>query len=229
MAIDTSQAARLDALPEAGRSIGGNVTSILRKAIIDGVLRPGERLGQDELCARFGVSQAPVREALRRLEAEGLVEHRPNRGVYVLALEAEELLNVVAPTRVLVESYAIRRSLATEREALLTGLETILEQMRAAAAEGDFSAINDLDIAFHELPITLCEQPHTTQLWRAVMPRLRAEFTRLAPEQAIGEIVADHEAMFLAIRNGNRKRIESVLHDHAVTGTKRLLERAGVL
>lgn len=212
-------------LPDTARSIGGNVVAILRAAIINGDLHPGKRLGQDELCAEFGVSQAPVREALRKLEAEGLVEHRPNRGVFVLGIERDELLEVVAPTRVLLECYAIGRSLSSRPDDLLDGLSTILDAMKRAAKQDDLPLLNDLDVEFHELAISLSDQSHTMQLWRSIMPRLRAEFTRLAPAHArTDEIVDEHRRLLEAIRSKKTTTIRAAVHEHAVTATRELLD-----
>lgn len=220
----TSQNGRLPRLPDTGRSIGGGVTSILRAAIIDGRLGPGDRLGQDELCAELGVSQAPVREAFRSLEAEGLVEHRPNRGVFVLGLSRDELLEVVAPTRVLLECYAISQLLDTRAAEYVEALEGIIGAMEKAAADGDIDEVNDLDVAFHDVAILMCGEPHTTQLWRSIMPRLRAEFTRLAHTHSMNDIIDEHRTMLAAIRKGNRKAIRAAIHDHAVTTTRMLLD-----
>ncbi len=211
-------------LPDSGRSIGANVTALLRQAIIAGDLQPGHRLGQDELCAEFGVSQAPIREALRKLEADSLVEHRPNRGVFVLGLAPDELLDVVAPMRVLLEAYAIDKVLHAQPDAYTEGLAELIDEIRSAADAGDLPAVNDLDVEFHDLAIQLCGQPNILQLWRSIMPRLRAEFTRLAPRHSMANIVAEHEAIADAVRSGDRARIRSVLEEHAITSTRALLD-----
>ncbi len=224
MAIDETRRGRMPRLSETGRSIGGSVTALLREAIISGKLQPGDRLGQDELCAEFGVSQAPVREALRKLEADGLVEHRPNRGVFVLGLSRDELLSVVAPMRVLLETYAIDKVLSTDRDAYIRALEDLLDDMRKAAAARDLAKVNDLDVAFHDLAIQMCGQPNILQLWRSIMPRLRAEFTRLAPRHSMSDIISEHEAILAAVRSRSRRKIQAELHEHAVVGTKALLD-----
>lgn len=71
---------------QRGRTKADIVYEALQSAILSGQLEPGERLRQEEIAARWGVSQTPVREAFRRLEAEGLIEHEPNRGVVVRGL-----------------------------------------------------------------------------------------------------------------------------------------------
>lgn len=213
-------------LPDTARSIGGGVVAILRHAIIDGEIQPGTRLGQDELCEQFGVSQAPVREALRKLEAEGLVEHRPNRGVFVLGLERDELLEVIAPTRVLLERYAIMHSLQNKPDELLSGLARIVDTMTSAVARDDLQEMNDLDVEFHELAIRLSGQPHTMQLWSAIMPRLRAEFTRLAPVHSrITAILEEHTELLAAISSRSSRKIDAALREHAIDRTRVLLDQ----
>jgi DNA-binding GntR family transcriptional regulator len=82
------------------------VAADIRQAILDGVLKGGQQLGQDELAAHLGVSRIPVREALRQLEAQGFVTFFPNRGAVVSALSAEEILEI-SEARILLESHSL--------------------------------------------------------------------------------------------------------------------------
>lgn len=89
------------------RTIGQSVVEILRQAILRGALGPGQRLPQDDLARRMGVSRAPVRTALMQLEAEGLVTFEPHRGATVRTLSAERIVETFA-LRILLETNALR-------------------------------------------------------------------------------------------------------------------------
>ncbi|MTA67647.1 MAG: GntR family transcriptional regulator, partial [Actinobacteria bacterium] len=87
-----------------------NVAHALRESIISGDLAPGTQLKQNDISAKFNCSPGPVREAMRDLESEGLLEHYPNRGVFVSRISNREFLEMLAPTRLVLEKFALRDS-----------------------------------------------------------------------------------------------------------------------
>jgi DNA-binding GntR family transcriptional regulator len=117
------------------RSIGDMVYEVLREAVVSGAFSPGERLRQEALATAIGVSRLPVRAALVRLEAEGLLEFHPRRGYVVQSLTHREIAEIYE-LRELLETYALRKSMATmtpERVARLRDLAAALD----AEEEGD--------------------------------------------------------------------------------------------
>lgn len=122
----------------------------LREAILAGEFGPGERLSDVRIAQQLGTSRGPIREALKVLEADGLVVHRPHRGTFVLSLSLPELLDK-CELRVALETQAVRllaagpvpsRNLATLRH--------IEEALRRAAADEDHYAVSELDRQFHD-------------------------------------------------------------------------------
>jgi len=117
------------------RSIGDMVYDVMREAILSGAFSPGERLRQEALATAIGVSRLPVRAALVRLEAEGLVEFHPRRGYVVQKLTHREITEIYE-LRGLLETYALRKSMSTmtpERVARLRDLAAALDE----EAEGE--------------------------------------------------------------------------------------------
>ena len=100
----------------------------LRERIFSGALRAGERLKERELCRELDVSRTPVREALRRLEADGLVEIEPRRGGVVAGINAEEASEIYS-LGVLLESYAARLAAERATEADLAELDRLLDSV----------------------------------------------------------------------------------------------------
>lgn len=127
------------------RTISEMVLATLRRAIIDGTLASGEPIRQDQLAADFGVSRMPVREALRQLEAEGLVEFTPHRGAVVATIEARDILEI-CEIRVLLECYAIAKAATETDEASLQRAEDILDELDA---ETDVARWGELNRRFH--------------------------------------------------------------------------------
>lgn len=111
------------------------VTGVLREAIVTGVFSPGERLPQDQLAELLLVSRMPIRAALRQLDSEGLVVNVPHRGAKVRELSASELRELYE-LRVVVECFALRRSVRAARPADLLELAGLAESCEAAE-EGD--------------------------------------------------------------------------------------------
>src|SRR5690242_16250003 len=141
---------------------------LIRQAILDGELPAGARLKEDELAERLDVSRTPVREALRRLEAEGLVVHEPKRGAAVRAYSAGELDDMYR-LRALLEGYAARR--AAERMT-----PEVLEQLRASCerfkrlTRRRRVAIRDLareNMIFHELVLLAAGDPRLADMTRS--------------------------------------------------------------
>ena len=108
----------------------------LRSEILSGALVPGERLVEEQLTRRFGTSRAPLREAMRLLGQQGLVEHLPRRGVRVAQLSARDIEELFSLRDVL-ERFALRSALdAGPEPRLLDGLRVAVEEMERAAADG---------------------------------------------------------------------------------------------
>jgi DNA-binding GntR family transcriptional regulator len=120
----------------------------LRRAIIDGEMKPGERVHQEALAQRLGVSRVPIREALRALEAEGQVVNKQNRGYYVAELTVSELEEIYL-LRGLLEDEMNRRAVAHVDETIVKRLESLLAEMDDATKTRDVRRFVALNKEFH--------------------------------------------------------------------------------
>ncbi|HEY5832701.1 GntR family transcriptional regulator [Streptomyces sp.] len=203
------------------------VVDLLRDEIITGRVAAGEQLKQDHLCAALGVSPGPVREALRQLESEGLVEHFPNRGVFVTQVRTDEFINLLLPVRLAIETYAV--PLAAERMTpeRLDQLEGLVLTMERHADEGDLRAINEADVRFHELTVEACGSTHSLQLWHSVLPRIRAQIFRLAPRHRdLHEIAREHRDLLEALTHASPDDLRAAIEHHIVGTATELLRSA---
>lgn len=123
------------------RTASSAVTEALRQAIISGVLPAGLPLRQDVLAADFGVSRMPIRESIRRLESEGLVDFVPHQGAVVATLQPEEVLEI-AQMRLALESVALERSFARMRPADLDEAEEVLVLLDRAESLAERNRLN---------------------------------------------------------------------------------------
>lgn len=129
-------------------SINSAVTNSIRKAILSGKLAPGERLTEIALAKTFGVSRNPVREALRVLEVEGIVEINPRKGARVVLLSTEEIQEIIelrAELEGMSAKYAARRCTLEAR----TTLQDLLDKGNEAVEQNDIGRLVELNVAFH--------------------------------------------------------------------------------
>ena len=126
------------------------VFNTLRKAILKGELKPGERLMEIALAERLGVSRTPVREAMRKLELEGLVVMIPRRGAQVANI-TEKDLNDVLEVRIALENLSIENACTRMTEEQLEELWNAAKNFEATMAEGNLVKLAEADVAFHEV------------------------------------------------------------------------------
>jgi DNA-binding GntR family transcriptional regulator len=202
------------------RTVPGMITDSLREAILQGDLRGGEQLKQEELGARLGVSLSPIREALKNLEAEGLVQFYPNRGVVVVALSAEEAQEIFE-IRIFLESGALELSIPNLTKADLNQAEKLLIQ-------GDLEEYSDkwseLNWQFHEVIYQGAKKPRLLQLIRMmhnnVERYMRLYLTTMKYQVKSQE---EHRALLEACTAGNIEAGKTILRSHMEAASSSLL------
>jgi DNA-binding GntR family transcriptional regulator len=202
-------------------SVVDHVYAAIRERIISGRLPRGSRLHQEELAAELGVSRTPVREALRRLGAEGLVQMHTNRGARVADIEGAD---VVSPTqaRMVIEPGAAR--LAAARRAASDRMRAALATQRAVIPDVDrsFKANREFHLALVEASGNAFLLQFAEILW---VSRIGAPiYARQAETAARMELDADeHERIVEAIEAGDARRAETLTRRHLADALKRLL------
>jgi DNA-binding GntR family transcriptional regulator len=157
----------------------------LRRAIVAGELRPGQRIAQEQFAERVGVSIAPVREALRMLEQEGQVVYRPRRGYFVRELRIGDLEEIYELRRLL-EERAARAALPRIDAFALASIRRAADDCARAASRGEVAAQLEANRRFHFAILDGGAQPHTMRLihmlWEATEP-YRAMYYNSAGER----------------------------------------------
>lgn len=137
----------------------------LRRAIVAGELRPGQRVAQEQVAVRLGLSIAPVREALRVLEQEGQVTYKPRRGYFVTELRIEDLEEIYR-LRQLLEERAARHALPILDDDGLSRIRFAAEHCVTAAESGDVAGELSANRRFHLAILESDDQPHTMRVIR---------------------------------------------------------------
>ncbi len=193
------------------------VVARVRDMILDGRLSPGARLGEVELAGRLGVSRTPVREALNRLGAEGLVEHSPNRGARVATWTVAEIESVFE-LRSTLEPRLTALAVPAAREHDVETLAGLAEQMLAVGLPGpqqDLDAVVPLNRAFHEHLVRLADH---TALANALATAVKAPLQRrnfaTYDEATLRRSLAHHVEIVDAIRAGDPTWAQAVMTAH---------------
>jgi DNA-binding GntR family transcriptional regulator len=193
-------------------TLGRQIRDALVRRIVSGELDPGERLVETRLAEEYGTSQAPVREALRELEAIGMVETRPRRGTFVQHFIQQTLR----------ESYVLRAALeeAATRLAMPAGtlpfeaLEAEVEAMRAAARRGDLQATGTASVAFHRHVIDAAANKLLKHAWEALQIEARTAVTLLAVDPDLSEVATEHDELLTVLKSGNLEAACQLTRDH---------------
>ncbi len=181
-----------------------------------GELQPGQRLFEAEICKLLGVSRIPVREALRLLQAQGVVKTEPNRGSFMNRYgseEAQEFLRV----RLCVEQIALKRLVRVVKRdsACLDPLADIIQKMRQAHTIDDKLASCQADLAFHATLIELSGSPVLLPIWNAISRGILVYF--MQERQAYYDYdrsIVDHELLLEAIRSGSTSGLDALIESH---------------
>ena len=151
-------------LSQSHQSLADKVFENLRDAIIEGRLVSGQWLRQETLAQELGVSEMPVREALKRLEAEGLATHIPYKGVKVVEFSAEDIVDICT-NRFVLESLAVRLAAPIISDKDLEHLEIILKESDQYTAPERIARRRELNMEFH---ISICQASRRDYLVRLV-------------------------------------------------------------
>jgi DNA-binding GntR family transcriptional regulator len=187
----------------------------VKQAILDRAYPGGALLSEGEIATAVGVSRTPVREALLRLETEGLLRLYPKRGALVLPVSAQEISDVME-TRELVETFtAGRADLGPE---LVEELSQRLAAMRDHASAGDAKEFAYADRCFHRTLVAAAGNEILTQLYDSMRDR-QLRMARLTASDPVrtADAIRDHAEILEAVRSGDRERVRAAIHGHLRT------------
>jgi DNA-binding GntR family transcriptional regulator len=186
------------------RSLPDQIADAIVEGIAAGVLAPGQRLIELDLARRFVVSRVPLREALKTLEAQGIVEREPHRGVRVIQLD-DARIDRVCEVRAALETIAVRDAIRTYRAEpeRLAALDRILAVMEDAAQRGDWSAVNRADLAFHGELCHASRNEIVITLWQSLARHVLMIFGReILTEAGQSKIVQQHRELIAELQSG---------------------------
>ena len=153
-----------------------SIADQLRMEIITGRIEEGAALREVSLAERFEVSRAPIREALKQLAHEGMVESKPNCGMRVAPSSSKSMQELVIPLRQTVETFALRSIFDDLNDDDFAEWEALLTEMKAACENQDFLQLTELDIKFHQSIVARSPEQGLMTIWLTLVSRLRRHF-----------------------------------------------------
>jgi DNA-binding GntR family transcriptional regulator len=205
-----------NARPAERRVFREEIREKLIEDIISGRLAPGSRIVETRLAQQFGVSQAPVREALRDLELFGFVVCSPFKGTQVRKISTEDLLEIY-PIRAALESVAARTAATRIDEATLKHLDGLIATMRQAASRNDGAAHAHADFAFHEAIIKASGNRMLEHVWQTMRLATTTFVTHAMTQlthRTLDEIGERHLPVVAALRAHDPDRAEAAMRRH---------------
>lgn len=190
------------------------VFNTLRKAILKGELKPGERLMEIALAERLGVSRTPIREAMRKLELEGLVVMIPRRGAQVANITKKDL-NDVLEVRMGLETMVAEKACKRMTEEQMSKLWMAAKTFERTISEGNLVKLAEADVAFHEIIYEACDNKRLNQVMnnlREQIYRYRVEY--LKDEETRNVLVKEHEELYKAIKARDVAKAQEISFHH---------------
>jgi len=205
------------------RTLWQRVHEHLREEILSGRLTPGTELQEVALAESLGVSRGPLREAIGRLAAEGLVTVRPRRGAVVRALSKEEFLEAYQ-VREALEVMAVRLAVPELTRSEVTALERLTDQMAARAEDGDVQGFFRANTAFHQTFFDAAGNGMLAELYRQLRGQIdRHRLRSLELRGNLDRSIAEHKAILRAAKAGDVERAAHLVAEHIRVPQIRLL------
>jgi DNA-binding GntR family transcriptional regulator len=197
------------------------IKDVILQRILDGDYQPGARLVETRIAQELGVSQAPVREALRDLEQLGCIVHEPFRGCSVRAFSAHELLEAF-PVRAALEALAARLAAERMTEDELLELGDLLETMRAAAAREDAHGQSQANAQFHATIVRAARNATLERQWSFLEPFSRTYISVSQPGLDLRALSDRHIPILDALRARDGDAAAEAMHQHLMDAAELL-------
>jgi DNA-binding GntR family transcriptional regulator len=196
------------------QTLFAHVYDALRRAIVTGELKPGQRVNEAEVARQMRISRSPVREAIRRLEQAGLLVSIPRRGTVVVELANEDIEEVYT-LRADLETRAIRRATSRLSVADLDELERLVNVMETASLGADLTKLLDADIEFHRNIVKGAGWPQLQRMWESLHPRTLTRYTIQTLVQWPPQVHAErHRPVLWALRERDVERAAAAIREH---------------
>ncbi|WP_378954034.1 GntR family transcriptional regulator [Pelosinus sp. sgz500959] len=207
------------------RPIRDVVYDYLRTAIINGLIKPGERLVEKDYAEKFNISRTPVREALRKLEIEGLVENIPRKGDIVKGIALHDMLEIFAIRQAL-EPLIVKTAIDNMTPEAIIKLQETVDNMTSAAHNDDTAAVLDAFQTFHDILINVSNMPRLSAIISQLKDYLgRFRTMSLSNPTRRTQAISEHKEILQAIIANDNETAEQLISSHLSSARQSLLKK----
>lgn len=217
--------------PLEGRVLRQSVHAALRLAILDGRVKPGERILEADVAAQMAVSRAPVREAVRQLEQEGLVSVFPHRGATVVGVPDEEI-EAIYEMRAVIEAKAIRRACEHVTDEDLAAMGDLMAEIGRAAKADDIDALAEADLQFHAYILRASGYRLLRHMWEGMDGLVRVRSYQAFAHGSAGRYfrqtsISSHSVILDALRAREPEAAARAVREHILEVADRIRTESG--
>jgi len=206
------------------KSLGEHVFESLKHSIIRGKISSGEWLVESHIAETLGISRTPVREAIHKLEREGLIERQPRGGFTVLGLNRNDIEETFGIRSVL-EGYAARLAAVKHRKEELEALENKIDEFQNALDRRKMNLLPTINTEFHDLLYSLSKSPKLINMINGLHDQIYRYREMILKEKKIAATSnLDHQKMLKHIRERDAEGAERLVRDHIVRGQEVVLK-----
>ncbi len=209
------------------KSLREEVYESLRRSIIHGKLKGGQRLIEETLAHQVGISRTPVREAMHKLEREGWLRRLPRGGFTVVNLTREDIEETFG-IRCVLESYAARLAALNHKEEELRPLEEKIREFQRCLDAGQTDELSRINTEFHRLFYDLSRSPRLVKMIHDLRDQIYRFRRIILQVESMAKVSNnDHRKMMRAIRMRDANRVERLVKEHILRGRKIVLRELG--
>lgn len=200
--------------PPLQRALRNDVYDAMRQALVSGALQPGQRINEAEIARQMQISRAPIREAIRQLEQEGLLKSVPRRGTFVMTLSQDDVEEIYT-LRSDIESRAVRCALPRLTPEDLATLGVLVDTMESAADAGNVAQLLDADLQFHRIIIQATGWTRLHKIWQGLHPQTLTLYTLTTlTDWSPLDHARRHRPLLAAIRSGDPSAAAAAIEEH---------------
>lgn len=203
------------------RSLTEAVAARIRGMLIAAEFAPGEKLSEQHIAARFGISRNTLREVFRLLTSQRLLTYIPNRGVFVAAPDAVAVIDIYR-VRAVIQKGAVQA--ATRGHPALARMRRLAETARDCGQRGDWRQVGTLNMEFHRAMVEICDSPRLSACFDLVLAELRLVFGQLEDTVDLHEPYLDlNAALIAALDDGDTAAAMSQLEAYLLRSERAVL------
>ncbi|MBP2626974.1 MAG: GntR family transcriptional regulator [Firmicutes bacterium] len=201
------------------------VYEYLRTAIINGLIKPGERLVEKDYAEKFNISRTPVREALRKLELEGLVENIPRKGDIVKGIDLKDMLEIFAIRQAL-EPLIVKTAMENITPEDIINLQETVDKMDSSAYNNDTETLLNAFQAFHDILINTSKMPRLSAIISQLKDYLgRFRTMSLSNHDRRTQAINEHKEILQTIIARDNEKAEQLVATHLASARQSLLQK----